>query len=138
MAGWDTAATFGPPEGRLQLWAPSSISIADTLGRPVIRALLVSESLPSEQAPLIQYAGTSFRVNRAPDAPYMIHQQFTHNPADLLSAMQYLRDHLDSLLSLPPNLRASDFQRVAAGHQLEPDHLRRLALWLPALSRYLP
>src|SRR6266496_3506416 len=118
LAGWDTAATFGPPGGRLSLIQPQLIQITD----------------PQY---LITYSDGNIHVVIDKSSPNIPTSQFVHDPKSLLNAMQLIRDHLDSALLMPPDLRNAQITRFAVLSSLDDDSFRRLAAWFASIESYL-
>ena len=137
LAAWDVAATFGPPSGRLTVLPPGGMEVADNLGRLFLEAMVVgSHEAPSEHQPLITYRDWDMSVLVAPSSPNIPNRSVFHDPRGLLLAIQLIRDHLDSVLLQPRELRDRSIAQFAASSQLDQDQFRRLASWFPAVEVY--
>ncbi len=137
LAGWDTAATFGPPGGRLSLIQPQLIQITDNWGKLFLVVSLVKADEITNPQYLITYSDGNIHVVIDKSSPNIPTSQFVHDPKSLLNAMQLIRDHLDSALLMPPDLRNAQITRFAVLSSLDDDSFRRLAAWFASIESYL-
>jgi hypothetical protein len=136
LAAWDTAATFGPPRGRLNLM-PQLIQVIDNGGKLfLVVSLVKAKEITSSQC-LITYVDEDICVIIDKSSPNIPTGQSVHDPKGLLIALQLIRDHLDSALLKPQDLRNAQIARYAALSSLDDDTFRRLATWFPAVESYL-
>ncbi len=137
LVAWDLAATFGPSSGRLNLEPPRTIQIMDSWGKLFLAASLTEANETSNQQYLIMYRGKDIGLIIHESSPNIPIARYVHDLKSLLIALQLIRDHLDSALFKPPELRNAQIVRFAASSGLEDDRFRRLASWFPTISVYL-
>jgi len=137
LAAWDTAATFGPPSGKLDLLPPATIHIMDSWGKLFLVFSLIKANKFSHQDCSITYSNTDFCVIVDEASPSIPSTQFSHDPKSLLVALELIRNRLDDALLFPPELRNARIAQLAASSELEDDHFRKLALWYPVIEIYL-
>jgi len=137
LTGWDFAATFGPISGSLTLIRPQLILVSDDWNRPLYKASLIRLDNFPNYSPLISYSGTNLGVIADWLPPAGRSGDVNRDPAMLLVALQFIRDHMDSTLLSPKALRLSRISSFADHCSLDDDYFRRLASWLSAITPYL-
>lgn len=137
LAGWDTAATCGPLTGTLRLTLPQTIEVTDDVGRVFLLATLVETHQATDHSCLITYWDTPQSVVLDKASPNTPTGSTMHDPKGLLLALQLIRDHLDSVLLKPRDLRDQEIAEFAAAAGLQEEHFRRLASWFHTLTPYL-
>jgi hypothetical protein len=136
LAGWDAAATLGPPAGRLEFGSSGVITIYDSCERKVSAVELMTFPAP-DRSLLIAYPGTSRGVV-AVDCPKNSSAAIVeHEAVNLFLALQFIRDHSDSILFLPRSARETRFAAAAEELRLNLGHFHRLMSWFPAISKYV-
>jgi hypothetical protein len=128
LAAWDVAALTGPIGGQLTLTFPGSFSVSDGWGKPLFSAELALSSEVRKGRPLLLFSDISWAVfhksgDYAPSEPHK------HSAASLLMAMQLIRDHINSTLLKPREMRHRELATFALQAGFEPEHFRRLAAW---------
>lgn len=58
-----------------------------------------------------------------------------HDASTVLFALQMIRDHLDSVILHPPELRTREIEEFASRADLSPEFFLELARWFPAIER---
>jgi hypothetical protein len=136
LGGWNAAACFGPPFGKLTI-REDSIEIADDWGKLLYLCEVVRDSESLEQGTQIDFLGTpiSFLLtHRDGFAPKL---KLRHDPWALISALELITYHLDSVLLKPRDLREDDLADFATRAGLERGHFRRLCSWHSQIVPYL-
>jgi hypothetical protein len=137
LAAWDTAATFGPSSGWVVFRQPTTFAIFDSSAELRLIAALVECDSTHDAQVIFEYRTTDRCVAldaASPDQPTI---RETHDPAGLLLALQLIRDHLDTTLLKPPELRARDLARFARAANIGDDTFRRLSSWYPTVARHV-
>jgi hypothetical protein len=141
LVGWDVAATFGPSSGHVSLVRPQNIQITDMWGKLLLEAMLTDlDKDDNNRLQLIQYTASSKVVTlneSSPNIPNLSAGSLSHDPKNLLIAMQLIRYHLDSALLKPPDLRNAQIGLLAASADLDEDRFRRLASWFYSIEVYM-
>lgn len=137
LAGWDTAATFGPPGGQVKLRTPGTITVLDDLGKITLVARLVTTGKEGPEGGLIVYKGASKAVVLDKSSPNIPKTRINRDPKGLLIALQQIRDRLDSLVFHPPKLRSHMIGELARYSGFSRDHMLRLAHWYTAVCQFL-
>lgn len=137
LAGWDTAAASALSLGTLTLLPPQGIEILDSQGQAWVIARIEKVGSVPAQKELIAYADANLVVVASEDSPNTPKFQVSHDVSSLLIALQLIRDHLDSALIMPKDMREERIRRFAASARLPEPHFRRLSIWFPAISSYL-
>lgn len=135
LAGWDSAATYCPQGGVLRFEFPDQVSVSDSLGQQLLKGRLThnGSGMAAKGQPAVQYEGWGYAVVLDPAVKELI----SHDPASLIAAMQWIRDHLDTALLKPSEMRDREVNDISRTSRLDPDHFRRLALWFPEVAKVL-
>lgn len=128
LSAWDTAATFGPPSGKLHLIQPNTMQVADSWGKVFLVANQVEESNKNNEQILISYYELNLCVVSDKSSPTRPKDQFIHDFKSLLIALQFVRDYLDSVLIKPVELRNAEIEAFAASLGIESSYFRRLVV----------
>ncbi len=137
LTGWDFAVTFCPALTGLDISSSGRVQVTV---EPADGLFLVGSVVTSGPAPgnyCLHYEGTGIYVSVDPASPTYPRGQFVRDPKGLLLALELIRDHLDSTLVLPPNLREARLRDWAELCGLEPNHFRKLSTWFPRIEQYL-
>lgn len=135
VAAWDTAAAFGPVIGGLRIDPQGAFVVSDAWRRDVVRARVVHTQDIEKTPTLIRFYGTQYGVAADEDSPFIPQGHLLHHPANLLIALELIRDHIDSALFLPRELRDLEIKRMAAAAEIDDVHFRRLATWYPQIEK---
>lgn len=129
LAAWSIAATFGPVFGCLQIGSQGEFVVSDAWRSDILSARVV-QSLDIENTPtLIRFYGTQYGVVVNEDSPFLPHGRVVYRPVNYLIALELIRDHIDSTLLLPRELRDQEIGRMAATAEMDDVLFRRLATW---------
>ena len=139
LAAWDTSATFGPEPGIAELTLPSKIRVYDRYDKVFLTASLVVDPETNGNPRLIEYQGTRYVVIADRESPFTpnIPAPEGHDVSSLLLALQLVRNHLDSVLFLPPSLRRRRISEFASSCGLSVEMFHRLSDWWEWISRYI-
>jgi hypothetical protein len=138
LGAWDTAATFGPSQGHVDL-NDRDFVITDTLGEDWLNGSLMLD--PSEipgphDHALINYGPQWPWVKLQPQMSEIGHTR--HDPAELLEAIRLAVDRVDAALFLPADMRRSRLSEWALRLNWSEDRFRRFVLWRGAFTDLLP
>ncbi len=136
VAGWDTAASFGPVSGRLNLAGATEITVADAWDKTMLQAELCKKNSSGDKNLRIDFVDGSWVVVSSSEIETK-EDVLKHAGASLLVAMQLIRDHLDSALLRPEDDRAHRIDEFASMANLRPNHFRRLAAWYSQIASFL-
>jgi hypothetical protein len=132
LAAWAAAATFGPSSGKLRLLPPDRMEVSDSWGKPLFQTrFFATEGV--ERPILIDAPWNSQDEGTADPA----RQRHRFDPASLALALHLIRDHIDSTLLKPRDLRDMEIVEFASHAGLEEAAFRRLAVWEPEIAPYL-
>lgn len=137
LAGWDTAASFGPVSGKLSLLKPNTIQISDSWGKIFIEGFLSKDDVESIERPLIIYLDVDWIVRLGDSSPNKPRRSLVRDPISLVLALQFVRDYMDSTLILPRDMRDSEILRFVNSVQLDEDYFRRLSNWFSSIDPLL-
>lgn len=138
LGGWDIAAVYGPPSGRLAFFRDTNrVRIADSWGKPVIDCELVPDSaMPSEGA-LLAFRNRPVALNLVRVTGFNPIDTVNRDPWSLIVALELIAYRLDAALLKPRSMREDDLSRLASCANLETEHFRRLCAWYPQVDRYV-
>jgi hypothetical protein len=128
LGGWNAAACFGPPTGKLTI-REGRIEIADDWGKLLFLCAVARDGDPLEQCAQIDFLGTpiSLAVTHFNEVTPKV--RLRHDPWALIIALELITYHLDSALLKPRDLREDDLADFAIHAGLERGHFRRLCSW---------
>ncbi len=136
LGGWDAASCFGPPHGKLTI-REGRIEIADDWGKLLFLCKVARDGESLEQGTQIDFLGTSIHVLLIDRDGYAPKLKLRHSPWALISALELITYHLDSVLLKPRDLREDDLADFAMHAGLERGHFRRLCSWHSQILPYL-
>ena len=116
---------------------PTTIAIFDDSAELRLIVAMVHCDAAATADVIIEYRTTDRCVALDARSPNRPATRATHDPATLLLALQSIRDHLDSTLLKPPELRNQDIVRFAPAANIDDDTFRRLASWYPTVARHV-
>jgi hypothetical protein len=133
LLAWDTAASFGPLGGRVDILAPRSFAVLDGWGKLLFSADLAKSTQGHHIGPMLSYTDMPWAVFRK-SGDYAPTDTPRHSGASLLIAMQLIRDHIDSTILKPAEMRHRELDGFAQQAGVDADHFRRLTTWFPRIQ----
>jgi hypothetical protein len=134
LAGWDTAAYSRLTPGEMVFDQPNQIRVTSSAGDPLVNASLVKVDQANEDKISILYQDINLGVIIQPNLVTKIYPTAKHELRQLLLAAQFIRDHLDSTLFKPLELREAELEEVASLCEFDMEYFKRLCIWYSALA----
>ncbi len=137
LSGWDTAASTGPANGKLLLNFPNYMKITDANDMFFLQAKLTHSYEDTKLVEIIKYRDLEYSVIVDKSSPYVPQMHLDHSFSHLLVALQLIRDHIDSVLLWPNEMRRKKFSNFAKTSGLEFNHFLNLSKWFSAISSFV-